>query len=202
MMEHALRKKSTAREWTESILIAFMIAMIARTFIVQAFKIPTGSMEPTLHGHPKNGDRVLVNKFIYNLREPQRGDIIVFRTLNIPGLDFKKDYIKRLVGLPGDRVKIEYGHIYINGEQLAEPEVFKDFYYTNTEIFRKPSGDEGQFGLLGKEIQVPENHYFVLGDNSPVSRDSRYWGFVPKDNLIGKAFVIYWPIPRVRFLNA
>lgn len=195
------RKKSTLREWTESILVAFIIAMIARTFVVQAFKIPTGSMEPTLHGDPKNGDRVLVNKYIYTLKKPQRGDIVVFKTMNIQGLDPKKDYIKRLVGLPGDVIEIKRGHIYVNKKPLTQPDIFKKVYYTNTDIFRRPLGEEGQYGLEGKAIRVPENHFFVLGDNSPVSRDSRYWGFVPAENLVGKAFLTYWPIPRIRLLK-
>src|SRR5574341_1041454 len=172
-----MTKKSSLREWTESILIAFIIAMIARTFIVQAFKIPTGSMEPTLHGDPKKGDRVLVNKFIYSLQKPERGDIVVFKTANISGLDHRKDYIKRLVGLPGDTVEIRRGHIYVNGRLLKEPKIFQDIYYTNTEVIERSLGKEGQYGLQGRKIRVPMNHYFVLGDNSVVSRDSRYWGF-------------------------
>ncbi len=195
------RKRPWYRDWPESILIAFIIAMIARTFIVQAFKIPTGSMEPTLHGDPSNGDRVLVNKFVYALHPPKRGDIVVFRTVNITGLDYHKDYIKRLVGLPGDIVEIRYGHIYVNGERLEEPEIFNKVHYTNTEVRREPLGDEGQYGLFGKPIRVPQNHYFVLGDNSSVSRDSRYWGFVPKENLIGQAFVTYWPIRQIKLLR-
>jgi signal peptidase I len=196
-----LRKKSSLREWTESILIAFVIAMIARTFIVQAFKIPTGSMEPTLHGDPKRGDRVLVNKFIYTLQKPKRGDIVVFKTVNIEGLDHRKDYIKRLVGLPGDTLEIRRGHIYVNDQLLKEPEIFKNIYYTNTELMKRSQGTEGQYGLRGEKIRVPENSYFVLGDNSAVSRDSRYWGFVPAENLIGKAFLTYWPLNRVRLLK-
>jgi signal peptidase I len=196
-----MKKKSSLREWTESILIAFIIAMIARTFIVQAFKIPTGSMEPTLHGDPSRGDRVLVNKFIYSLQKPERGDIIVFKTSNIKGLDHRKDYIKRLVGLPGDTVEIRRGHVYVNDQMLKDPKIFQDIYYTNTELIERSSGKEGQYGLRGKKINVPENHYFVLGDNSPVSRDSRYWGFVPAENLIGKAFLTYWPLHRLRLLR-
>ena len=195
------KKKSSLREWTESILIAFIIAMIVRTFIVQAFKIPTGSMEPTLHGDPSHGDRVLVNKFIYTFKEPKRGDIVVFQTVNITGLDYKKDYIKRLVGLPGDVIEIKEGHIYINDQMLSQPSIFSKIYYINTDLRRTPYGHEGGFGLMGKKITVPKDHYFVLGDNSPVSRDSRYWGFVPKENLIGEAFLTYWPLKRIRILN-
>lgn len=196
-----MKKKSSIREWTESILVAFIIAMIARTFIVQAFKIPTGSMEPTLHGDPNHGDRVLVNKYIYSLSEPKRGDIIVFKTVNIQGLDPRKDYIKRLAGLPGDVLQIKDGLIYVNGKNLQEPKIFSEIYYTNTNTMERPFGREGQYGLEDTKIEVPKNNYFVLGDNSPVSRDSRYWGFVPKENLVGKAFLTYWPIKRVRLLR-
>lgn len=196
-----VKRKPWYRDWPESILIAFIIAMIARTFVVQAFKIPTGSMEPTLHGDPKNGDRVLVNKFIYALHPPRRGDIVVFRTVNIPGLDYHKDYIKRMVGLPGDTVEIRHGHIYVNDERLQDPEVFNRVFYTNTELMRRPGDNEGQYGLPGHKIRVPDKHYFVLGDNSPVSRDSRYWGFVPEENLIGKGVVTYWPPGRMKLLK-
>ena len=194
-------KKSSLREWTESILIAFIIAMMARTFIVQAFKIPTKSMEPTLHGDPRSGDRILVNKFIYHMLEPKRGDIVVFRTINIPGLDYHKDYVKRLVGLPGDEIEIVDGEIYVNGTILNEPSIFEKIYYTNTTLRRTFSGLKGQYGLVDERITVPKDHYFVLGDNSAHSNDSRYWGFVPVENLIGKAMLTYWPVRRWRLLR-
>lgn len=189
-------KRSLIREWTESILFAFVIAMVVRTFVVQAFKIPTKSMEPTLHGDPKRGDRVLVNKYIYRFAEPNRGDIVVFRTVGIDGLDQRKDYIKRLVGLPGDTVEIRQGRVFINGELLNSPEIFQDLLYQNTQVHYKGPLMEGQYGLKGRAVTVPPHHYFVLGDNSPISRDSRYWGMVPEENVIGKATLIYWPIKR------
>jgi len=190
-----IRKKSAIRDWVESILVAFVLAMFIRTFFIQAFKIPTGSMQPTL----LIGDHILVNRFIYGLRipfsgkrislpgtrKPQRGDIVVFISPQQP----KKDFIKRLVALPGEKVKIEDGKIYINGKPLEEG-IFSQFYYYN----------RGEYGNE-KEITVPENCYYVLGDNSYSSLDSRYWGFVPDKNILGKAFLIYWPLHRIRLIR-
>ncbi len=202
------KKKGKFREFAESILIALVIALVLRAFVVQAFKIPTGSMQPTLHGAMDygTGDKILVNKFIYKwVREPKRGDIVVFSTSGIEelyeepnknpwnairlllGWDGSRDFIKRLIGLPGDKVLIKEGQIFVNGERLAEPEIFTKIHYEN----------RGPFGEVGKEIIVPEESYFVLGDNSSNSKDSRYWGFVPKKNVKGTAFCIYWPPSRI-----
>ncbi len=190
----SLKKKSVIRDWVESIIIAFLLALVIRTFLVQAFKIPTGSMRMTLI----EGDLILVNKFIYGakipfsdlrlpaLREPKRGDVIVF----IYPEDKKKDFIKRLVGLPGDVVEIKGGSIYIN-DKPAQEAIFKQIYYWN----------RGQLGSAGQKMVVPLDSYFVLGDNSATSKDSRYWGFVPKNNLLGKAMVIYWPLPRIKLIK-
>ncbi|MBU0547710.1 MAG: signal peptidase I [Candidatus Omnitrophica bacterium] len=190
----SLKKKSVLRDWVESIIIAFLLAMVIRTFVVQAFKIPTGSMRMTL----REGDLILVNKFIYGakvpflnfylpaLREPKRGDVIVF----VYPEDKKKDFIKRLVGLPGETVEIKGGSIYINDQPAEEP-IFKQIYYYN----------RGDFSAEGQKIIVPKDSYFVLGDNSTSSKDSRYWGFVPKDNLLGQAMVIYWPLHRIMVIK-
>jgi signal peptidase I len=186
--------KSTIREWVESILIAFVLAMIIRTFLVQAFKIPTGSMRTTLI----EGDAILVNKFIYGakipftdirlpaLAQPQRGDVSVF----IFPQDTKKDYIKRIVGLPGETVEIRNGTIYINDKPVVDQKLSPQYYY-----------NRGDYGDLGKKIRVPDDQFFVLGDNSASSQDSRYWGFVPRRNLLGKAMVIYWPPNRIRLIK-
>lgn len=188
------KKKSIIREWIESIIIAFFLAMVIRTFIVQAFKIPTGSMRPTL----LEGDLILVNKLIYGAKIPftdkrlpvfrdfKRGDVIVF----IYPEDIKKDFIKRLVGLPGDEIEIRKGSIYVNDQALSDP-VFNNRYYYN----------RGDFGVEGTKITVPKDNYFVLGDNSASSKDSRYWGFVPKVNILGKAILIYWPPNRIRIIK-
>ena len=187
----SLKKKSVIRDWVESIIIAFLLALVIRAFIVQAFKIPTGSMRMTLI----EGDLILVNKFIYGakipftnlrlpaLRPPKRGDVIVF----IYPEDKKKDFIKRLAGLPGETIEIKGGSIYVNGKLASEP-IFNQIYYYNM----------GDFGAEGQKIIVPKDNYFVLGDNSTSSKDSRFWGFVPKDNLLGKALIIYWPLNRIR----
>ena len=177
------RAKGVIREWVESILIALILALLIRGFIVQAFKIPTGSMRPTL----MEGDRLLVNKFIYRFKDPERGDIVVFRFPR----DKKKDYIKRLVAKGGETVEIKKGNVYIDGKIVEEPSTIRSTTYYNKE----------PYGGLGREIKVPDESYFVLGDNSGSSKDSRYWGYVPEKNVVGKAFFIYWPLTRIRVLK-
>lgn len=189
-----VKKKSWVRDWTESIVVALVLAMVIRTFVIQAFKIPTGSMRMTLI----EGDLILVSKFLYGakvpftdlrlpkVRRPNRGDVIVF----IYPEDPKKDFIKRLIGLPGETVEIKNGTIYIDDKPLAAP-IFNSIYYYN----------RGDFGSEGQKITVPKDSYFVLGDNSASSQDSRYWGFVPAKNVLGKAVVIYWPPQRIRIIK-
>ena len=189
-----VKKKSVVREWVESIVVAFMLAMIIRAFVVQAFKIPTGSMRPTL----LEGDLILVNKFIYGAKipftdfrlpavmQPKRGDVIVF----IYPEDRKKDFIKRLVALPGERVEIKNGSIYINDKPLLDPLFNQRYYYNRGDLARE-----------GEKIVVPLDSFFVLGDNSASSKDSRYWGFVPRQNILGKAMIIYWPPNRIRIIK-
>lgn len=188
------RRKSVLREWVESLLVAFVLAMFIRAFIIQAFKIPTGSMRPTLI----EGDLILVNKFIYGakvpftgynlprLRQPLRGDVMVFIYPENP----KKDFIKRLAGLPGDSVEIKNGTVYINDAPLRDPAFNQRYYY-----------NRGDFAKEGEKTKVPADSFFVLGDNSASSQDSRYWGFVPRRNLLGKAIVIYWPPQRIRIIK-
>ncbi len=177
------RFKAIVKEYVESIVIALILALIVRTFVVQAFKIPTGSMRPTLI----EGDRILVNKFIYFFTSPKRGDVIVFKSPE----DRRKDFIKRLIGLPKETVEISNGGILINGELLKEAKFIQERFYYN----------RGEYGQEGKKIEIPEGFYFVLGDNSISSRDSRYWGFLSQKSVIGKAFLIYWPITRIRIIK-
>jgi len=171
------------KEWIEPIVIAVILAMGIRIFIVQAFKIPTGSMRPTL----QENDRIFVNKFIYRFKDPQRGDIVVFRYPQEP----KKDFIKRLVAKGGETVEIVDGDVLVDGEVVKDPEIIKSIYYYN----------KGFYGYERGEFSIPQDSYYVLGDNSSSSKDSRYWGAVPGKNIIGKAFVVYWPPRRIRLLK-
>lgn len=181
-------------EWFKPILIAAFLALFIRTFVAQPFKIPSNSMYPTL----KPGDRIFVNKFIYGaripftditfpkIRSPKAGDIVVF----VSPVEKKKFLVKRFIAYGGESVEIKDGGIYVDGKRLEAPPMNKIFYYSR-----------GDYGRENKIIEVPKGYFYVLGDNSPNSMDSRYWGFVPDKNLVGKAFVIHWPISRVRLIK-
>ena len=189
------KPKSVLREYIESVVVAVLLALVVRTFFLQAFKIPTGSMRPTL----VEGDRILVDKITYGIpipfsaarlprvRPPQRGDIVVFRSIDDP----HRDFIKRLVAVGGDTVEIRDLKVWVNGRPLNDPPVFRQMAYYN----------RGVYAQSGQPAKVPPGYYFFLGDNSASSRDSRYWGFLPEAKIIGRAFVIYWPPKRVRALH-
>ncbi len=186
-------RKSVAREYFESIVIAVILALFIRTFVVQAFKIPTGSMEPNL----LVGDHLLVNKFVFSptsssierallpTREIRRGDVVVFKFPTDP----ERDFIKRVIGLPGETVELKNHLIHINGRPLDEP-------YAHY-LRRQKGGTLGEVTTddvrdhYGPET-VPAGSLFVMGDNRDNSQDSRYWGFLPRDNIKGQALVIYW----------
>ena len=170
------KKKSIIREYAEAIIIAILLALIIRTFVIQAFKIPSGSMIPTL----LIGDHILVNKFIYWFEDPERGDIAVFKYPQDP----KRDFIKRVVGLPGEKLEIRNKVVYINGEPLDEA-------YTIFTDNLKQSRVMSQRDTFGPVV-IPENSYFMMGDNRDNSADSRFWGFLDKNMFKGKAFIIYW----------
>ncbi len=180
--------KSTFREYAEAIGMALLLALFIRTFIVQAFKIPSGSMIPTL----QIGDHILVNKLAYGVRipfleqyaahfaKPQRGDVVVF----IFPEDRSKDFIKRVIGVAGDSVEVRGKKIYINGKQVDDP--YAHFEGDDPQTAGLPSRDD-----YGPRT-VPENHIFVMGDNRDRSYDSRFWGYVDLNDVRGKAFLIYW----------
>lgn len=186
--------KGKLRENIEALVIAVILALFIRAFVVQAFKIPSGSMEDTL----LIGDYILVNKFIYGVKlpftdvtvvpvkDPQRGDIIVFK---YPG-DPSKDYIKRVVGVGGDSIDIRDKRVYVNGE-LQENEFAK---FTDSRVFSDPHKYPENILLRDNygPKKVPQGELFVMGDNRDSSNDSRFWGFVPKSSVRGRAFVIYW----------
>ena len=176
-------RKSALRENIESLVWSVALALLIRTFIMAPFKIPSGSMHPTLI----EGDRILVNRFLYRFKPPQRGDIVVFRYPE----DKKRPFIKRLVAVGGDEVEIRDSHILVNGRPLESTEMFRTNYYYN----------QGMYGEANHPIKVPEGQYYVLGDNSGASHDSRFWGFVPKQLMIGRAICIFWPFTRWRVLR-
>jgi len=218
-------------EWGESLLIALILALFLRTFFIGVYRIPTGSMIPTLN----IGDHLLVNKLVYKIRSPQRGEVIVFLypveeyicrgckdtyaplegdpSSGIePGTSFeklpddwvcpicergkgkfrrlRKSFIKRLVGLPEEKLEIgEEGEIYINDKVVNKPSPIAQNHYFKV----------GEYGTL--PVRIPPDSYYALGDNVYSSKDSRYWGFVPEENLIGKALVIYFPLGRIRVIR-
>jgi len=188
-------KKSTLREYFESIVIAVILALFIRTFVVQAFKIPTGSMEENL----LIGDHLLVNKFIFGpsasaverallpMAPLKRGEVVVFKYPEEPD----RDFIKRVIGLPGETVELREKKVYINGTPLNEPYVhFLAPPRTGGPEFNEVTSFDvrERYG----PVTVPPNQYFVMGDNRDNSQDSRYWGFLPRDLVKGKALVIYW----------
>jgi signal peptidase I len=176
-------QKSTLREYTESILIAAILALFIRSFVFQAFKIPTGSMEDNL----LVGDHILVNKFIYGptatpleewllpVRPLERQDVIVFRAPQEPD----KDFIKRVIGLPAESVVVEGGEVVVDGQPIDDP-------------FANHKASFGSFHDTREPIEVPPGEFFVMGDNRENSRDSRYWGTVPRAYIKGKAMLVYW----------
>lgn len=189
------KRKSTIREYIEAILIALLLALFIRTFVVQAFKIPSGSMKNTL----LIGDHILVNKFIYGvknplngntwipIKEPQRRDVIVFKYPINP----EQDYIKRVIGVEGDTIEIKDKKVYVNGEPQEED-------YTIFLDKRVLPGSLQPRDNMGP-ITVPENSLFVMGDNRDNSYDSRFWKFVDLKAVKGKAFVLYWSWDKENF---
>jgi len=181
-------KKSIIREYTQAIIIAIIIAFFIRTFFVQAFKIPSGSMIPTL----QIGDWLLVNKVMYGIKipvlrktlipftKPKRGDVVVF----IYPMDRSKDFIKRVVGIGGDIIEIKNKKIYINGSPFDDTHGI----YTDSLILPRSMQPRDNFG----PVKVPNGHIFAMGDNRDNSYDSRFWGFVNLKDVVGKAFIIYW----------
>lgn len=165
-------------DWIPTLITAFLIALFLRTYVVAAFYIPSRSMEPTLLVH----DRLIADKLSFVLRfdELERGDVVIFRPPPEAGEgSMRKDYIKRVIGLPGDKVKVEDGEVWINGEPLQE-----------TYIASPPS-------YFYEEVVVPDESLFVLGDNRNNSKDSHSWDFLPRKNVIGRALFIFWPPSRI-----
>jgi signal peptidase I len=207
----AAKERTTLREYAESLLVTVVLALFGTTFVVQAFKIPSQSMEPTL----LVGDHLLVNKFLFGgrgawydrilpYREVRRGDIIVFK---FP-FDDHPHYVKRVIGVPGDRIKIVNQQVFVNGGRLAEPFVVHDAaaedpygdnfppsdrYFLNRGL--RPEWAEQILNFVQNgELVVPPHSYFAMGDNRDHSWDSRYWGFVDREAIMGRPVVIYWSV--------
>lgn len=199
--EEASPRKSVAREYLESIVVAVILALFIRTWVFQAFKIPTGSMETNL----LIGDHLLVNKLVYSpsalpfeeallaKKDVQRGHVVVFKFPEEPS----RDFIKRVIGLPGETVEIRDKTVLINGQPLVEP-------YAR---FLEPPlrRDDPEYGLRVEGLRdnwgpktVPPGQLFVMGDNRDNSRDSRFWGFLPRDQVKGRALIVYWSYDATR----
>lgn len=163
------------KELLETVIIALILAFFVRSFVVESFVVDGRSMEPTLINH----ERLFVNKFIYRFQSPSRGDVVVFRYPRDPS----RDFIKRIIGLPGETIEIRSGVVFIQGIALEES------YITNL-----PPGSM-------TERIVPEGHVFVLGDNRSNSEDSRFFGYLPQVNIKGKAFMVYWPTENLRMIR-
>jgi len=187
-------KKPWYREWSEAMIVAVILALIIRTFLFQAFKIPSGSMLDTL----LIGDHLLVNKFIYGthipgmdgkyltIRDPKRGDVIVFEFPGDEGKSFfqRRDFIKRVVGQPGDIIEVKAKQVYVNGQ----PVTFEQERHKDPDTIPAVASPRDFAG----PVKVPADSYFVMGDNRDYSFDSRFWGYVHKSKIKGMAFIKYW----------
>ena len=196
-------QKSTAREYLESLVVTVILALFGTTFLIQAFKIPSSSMEDTL----LIGDHLMVDKVSYApsflapvlpYQEVDRDHVIVFRY----PLDPETYFVKRVVGIPGDRIRVEDKLLFRNGDPLQEPHAvhkdprtseYRDHFPTLPSSGAFPNwADQLPTVVKNGEVIVPPGHYFVMGDNRDMSSDSRYWGFVPRENIVGNPLVIYW----------
>jgi signal peptidase I len=191
---YKIRRKGFLHAWGESLLVAAALVIFVRAFFFQIYKIPTTSMVPTL----MPGDKIFVSKLTYGpkvpfsrlrlpgLRKPERGEVVVF----VPPHERNKSYIKRLIGLPGDRILIKDGNLYINGKKSVDPRLARNYYY-----------NQGAYSKENKEAIVPQGKFFFLGDNSLQSLDGRFWGFVDETDIVGKAIFIWWPLKRIAMVE-
>jgi len=199
-----LLKEPWPVDYSRSFFPVLLVVLVVRSFIIEPFQIPSGSMKPTL----EVGDFILVNKFAYGLRlpvvhhrflevdDPERGDVMVFRFPEEPSVNF----IKRVVGLPGDRIRYEGKQLYVNGEPVSKALIEEGpMRYPQQLLLEEELGDVSHFiynnprdpGPQMREVVVPQGHYFMMGDNRDHSNDSRYWGFVPEENIVGRAFAVW-----------
>ena len=183
-------------ELVRTILLSILLALGIRTFVAEARWIPTGSMEPTLHGSQNQweADKIIVDKVSYKFSDPKRGDIVVFSpTKALQAEHFQDAFIKRVVALPGEKVQLKNGQVYINGKPLQEKQYLSQEQSTVLDVCTSSQ----QPPFLSQTRTMPSDSYLVLGDNRNSSYDSRCWGVVPKENIIGKAVLRFWPLNQV-----
>ncbi|OUL18392.1 signal peptidase I [Nostoc sp. RF31YmG] len=183
-------------ELGRTVILSIVLALGIRTFVAEARWIPSGSMEPTLHGTPNQweADKIIVDKLKYKFSEPQRGDIVVFSpTDELKKEQYQDAFIKRVIGLPGEKVELRNGKVYINNKPLPEDKYLSTQQRTLIDVCT--SGQQPPF--LAKPQTIPANSYLVLGDNRNSSYDSRCWGVVPQQNIIGRAVLRFWPLNHV-----
>lgn len=175
-------------DWIKTFAVAFIVVIVIRLFLFDNYVVLGVSMEPNFH----NKERIIVNKIIYDFRDPVRGEVIILHTSS------GEDYIKRVIGLPGETIRIQGDEVYINGEQIQESYIAEEIENA------KRSGssyNKGVYPIEGTEVTVPEGHVFVLGDNRPKSSDSREIGFIPFDDIVGRADIIYWPLNELDYVG-
>ncbi|ACC83671.1 signal peptidase I [Nostoc punctiforme UO1] len=183
-------------ELGRTIVLSIVLALGIRTFVAEARWIPSGSMEPTLHGTPNQweADKIIVDKLKYKFADPQRGDIVVFSpTKELQKEQYQDAFIKRVIGLPGEKVQLKDGKVYINNKPLPEGNYLAPSQSTVINVCQ--SGPQPPF--LEKPQTIPDDSYLVLGDNRNNSYDGRCWGVVPRQNIIGRAVVRFWPLNHI-----
>lgn len=185
--EDMTKKKNEVLEWIKALAIAVILAAIIRSFFFAPIVVDGYSMMPTLHTQ----DRMIVNKFSYKMGDPERFDIVVFHAT------VDKDYIKRVIGLPGDHVEYKNDTLYINGEKYEEP--YLDEY--KTELIDGPLTEPFDLESITGESTVPKGHLFVMGDNRRQSKDSRHIGTIPIEEVMGKTSLVYWPFSQIRLVE-
>ena len=190
------KRQRSALDWALTVVFAVLIVLALKAWVVNPYRIPSASMEPTLHcGRPGedceagSSDRVLANRFIYHFRDPKRGEIVVFNAPARAALVCESGvFVKRVIGIPGDRWEERHGYVYIDGKRLQEPYVKPD---------RRDTESLQLSDLLPGAIVIPKDKYLMMGDNRRQSCDSRRWGLVPRSALIGEVFLTYWPLGRI-----
>jgi signal peptidase I len=183
-----------ALEYAAIVVVAVLVALAVQAWLLKPYRIPSGSMLDTL----RPGDRVLVNRVVYHLREPERGDVIVFRYPEDPEVVF----IKRVVGVPGDLLEVRDGRLRVNGDEVPEPYVHRTLGRIDPTVAQATIAGSTMHDpwSLAEPYRIPEGNYFVMGDNRTDSDDSRDWGTVPRTAIVGEGLATYWPLSRLRTL--